>query len=407
MADGRERWRAGSRDRSGGGVDRNEKSLPPHKRFCYKDFAMELSTPVFPFTAIVGQEQMKQALVLSLINPDIGGVLIRGERGTGKSTAVRALASLLPPISVVSDCHFRCDPEDTGLMCQECLERSHQGESLAAIQEPMRVVDLPLGATEEMVLGTLNIEQAVRQGEKTFEPGLLARAHRGFLYVDEVNLLPDHLVDILLDAAAMGVNVVEREGISYSHPSNFILVGTMNPDEGELRPQLQDRFALCAAVQGIKDEEARGQVVTRRLAFEEAPKAFAGKWADKERALARHVLEAKEKVASVDLADKQIAFITRLAAAAGADGHRADIAMAKTAKAMAAYAGRNGVTQQEIMAAARLVLPHRLRLDPAEETSPQDKIEQVLEKVRQDDKTPPEKPAAKVEVKKNPKVQAH
>ncbi|MGD8253221.1 MAG: ATP-binding protein [Syntrophobacterales bacterium] len=368
---------------------------------------MELSTPVFPFTAIVGQEEMKQALVLSLINPDIGGVLIRGERGTGKSTAVRALASLLPPISVVAGCSFRCDPADEALMCHECLERSHQGESLAEVQEPMRVVDLPLGATEEMVLGTLNIEQAVRQGEKSFEPGLLARAHRGFLYVDEVNLLPDHLVDILLDAAAMGVNVVEREGISYSHPSNFILVGTMNPDEGELRPQLQDRFALCAAVQGIRDEEARGLVVTRRLAFEEAPRAFAEKWADKERALARHVLEAKEKVVSVDLPDKQISFITRLAAAAGADGHRADIAMAKTAKAMAAYGGRNGVTRQEIMAAARLVLPHRLRLDPAEETSPLEKIEQVLEKVREDDDTLPEKPAAKGEVKKNPKVQVH
>jgi len=265
---------------------------------------MELSTPVFPFTAIVGQEEMKQALVLSLINPDIGGVLIRGERGTGKSTAVRALASLLPPISVVAGCSFRCDPEDEALMCHQCLERSHQGESLAAAQEPMRVVDLPLGATEEMVLGTLNIEQAVRQGEKSFEPGLLARAHRGFLYVDEVNLLPDHLVDILLDAAAMGVNVVEREGISYSHPSKFILVGTMNPDEGELRPQLQDRFALCAAVQGIKDEEARGQVVRRRLVFEESPQIFAKQWSEKERDLAHHILEAKDRVAKVELPDK-------------------------------------------------------------------------------------------------------
>jgi Mg-chelatase subunit ChlI len=344
---------------------------------------MALSTSVFPFTAIVGQEEMKQALVLSLINPDIGGVLIRGERGTGKSTAVRALASLLPPISVVA------------------VERSHQGESLAAAQEPMRVVDLPLGATEEMVLGTLNIEHAVRQGEKSFEPGLLARAHRGFLYVDEVNLLPDHLVDILLDAAAMGVNVVEREGISYSHPSKFILVGTMNPDEGELRPQLQDRFALCAAVQGIKDEEARGQVVTRRLAFEEAPQAFAEKWAEKERSLARHVLEAKEKVVSVDLPDKQISFITKLAAIAGTDGHRADIAIAKAAIAMAAYSGRNGVTQQEIMAAARLVLPHRVRLDPAEELTPLEKIEQVLGKVREVDETTPEEPAERIEIKKN------
>jgi Mg-chelatase subunit ChlI len=362
---------------------------------------MKLSIPVFPFTAIVGQEEMKQALVLSLINPDIGGVLIRGERGTGKSTAVRALASLLPPIAVVAGCPFRCDPEDTALMCQECLERSHLGEPLAAVQEPMRVVDLPLGATEEMVLGTLNIEQAVRQGEKSFEPGLLARAHRGFLYVDEVNLLPDHLVDILLDAAAMGVNVVEREGISYNHPSKFILVGTMNPDEGELRPQLQDRFALCAAVQGIKDEEARGQVVRRRLAFEESPQTFAKQWSEKERDLAQHILEAKERVARVELPERQIALISRLAAVAGTDGHRADIAIAKAAMAMAAYAGRNGVTQQEIMAAARLVLPHRVRLDPAEERTPLEKIEQVLEKVCEVDETTPEEPAERIEIKKN------
>ena len=362
---------------------------------------MELSTPVFPFTAIVGQEQMKQALVLSLINPDIGGVLVRGERGTGKSTAVRALASLLPPISVVADCSFRCDSEDAALMCQECLQRFRQGQPLPAVQEPMRVVDLPLGATEEMVLGTLNIEQAVRQGEKSFEPGLLARAHRGFLYVDEVNLLPDHLVDILLDAAAMGVNVVEREGISYTHPSKFILVGTMNPDEGELRPQLQDRFALCAAVEGIKEEEARNQVVTRRLAFEESPQEFVQDWSKKEKELAHHIVEAKKSLAEVQLPERQIAFITRLAAVAGTDGHRADIAMAKAAKAMAAYGGRIQVTLQEVMAAARLVLPHRLRLDPAQEITPLERIEQVLDKVREVDETTPEEPTEKVEIKKN------
>jgi Mg-chelatase subunit ChlI len=362
---------------------------------------MELYTPVFPFTAIVGQAQMKQALVLSLINPDIGGVLIRGERGTGKSTAVRALASLLPPIAVVADCPFRCAPTDTSLMCFECLQRYRQGEQLPAVQERMRVVELPLGATEEMVLGTLNIEHAVRRGEKSFEPGLLAKAHRGFLYVDEVNLLPDHLVDILLDAAAMGVNLVEREGISYSHPSRFILVGTMNPDEGELRPQLQDRFALCATVRGIEDEHGRGQVVTRRLSFEEFPKEFVRQWQEKEEALAAHILEAKETVARVMLSEKQIAFITRLSVAARADGHRADIAMAKAAKAMAAYAGRNGVTQQEIIAAARLVLPHRLRLDPAQEMTPLEKIEQVLDRVRESDEAVPEEPVERVEIKKN------
>jgi Mg-chelatase subunit ChlI len=368
---------------------------------------MELSTPVFPFTAIVGQEQMKQALVLSLIHPDIGGVLIRGERGTGKSTAVRALANLLPPIAVVVGCLFRCDPRDPSLMCQQCLESRSKGETLPVEEVPMRVVDLPLGATEEMVLGTLNIEEAVRRGKKSFEPGLLARAHRGILYVDEVNLLPDHLVDILLDAAAMGVNMVEREGISYSHPSSFILVGTMNPEEGELRPQLQDRFALCAAVTGIKDEEARRRVVTRRLEFEESPRAFAENWDRRERALARHVLESQEKLGSVTLPAKQLASITRVAAIAGADGHRADIAMAKTAKAMAAYAGRDRVTYQEVIAAAHLVLPHRLRIDPTKEISPREKIEQVLEKVREADQAATEEPIKRKEVKKNPVAEAH
>ncbi|MFP3869637.1 MAG: ATP-binding protein [Syntrophobacteria bacterium] len=361
---------------------------------------MELSVPVFPFTAIVGQEQMKQALVLSLVHPDIGGVLIRGERGTGKSTAVRALASLLPPIPVVAGCPFRCHPTDRALMCHQCLERYLQGEALSVAQDSMKVVDLPLGSTEEMVLGTLNIEQAVRQGERSFQPGLLARAHRGFLYVDEVNLLPDHLVDILLDAAAMGVNVVEREGISFSHPSKFILVGTMNPDEGELRPQLQDRFALCAQVRGIKDEEARRQVVARRLAFEQSARAFAEQWLDQEQSLASHILEAQKRLDSIILPETQLALITRMASVFRADGHRADIAMAKTSMAMAAYVGRNRVTNQDVMHAARLVLPHRLRLDPAEELSPAEKIEQLLEKIQEMEEAAMEEPARKAEVKK-------
>jgi Mg-chelatase subunit ChlI len=367
---------------------------------------MELSTPVFPFTAVVGQEQMKQALVLSLIHPEIGGVLVRGERGTGKSTAVRALASLMPPLSVVSDCPFNCDPINPALMCRDCFQRYREGEKLPETQERRRVVDLPLGATEEMVLGTLNIEQAVRRGEKSFQPGLLARAHRGFLYVYEVNLLPDHLVDVLLDAAAMGVNLVEREGISFSHPSKFILVGTMNPDEGELRPQLQDRFALCAQVRGIKDEEARRQVVLRRLAFEASPRSFAQRWAEQERALAGRIVEAQKRLAGVRLPEKQLSSITRLAAMAGTDGHRADIAMAKASTAIAAYAGIATVTQQEVHAAARLALPHRLHLEDAEDLSPQEKVEQVLERIRDMDETSVEEPAEKVEVKKKPTAEA-
>jgi len=350
---------------------------------------------------------MKQALVLSLIYPEIGGVLIRGERGTGKSTAVRALASLLPPVPVVADCLFRCHPKDPSLMCQRCLERYQRHESMPTAQERMKVVDLPLGATEEMVLGTLDIEQAVRQGEKAFQPGLLARAHRGFLYVDEVNLLPDHLVDILLDVAAMGVNVVEREGISYSHPSKFILVGTMNPDEGELRPQLQDRFSLCAEVTGIDDENLRCEVVARCLSFERAPQAFYSQWRQKEQALVNHILEAKERVARVELSSKSLAAISRLAVMAGTDGHRADIAMAKTATALAAYAGLNEVTLREVATAAQLVLPHRLRIDPADEQSPLEKIDQVLEKVIEVEESTLEKPQASVRLKKNSQAEAH
>ncbi len=231
----------------------------------------------YPFTAIVGQEKMKKALVLNLINPKVGGVLIRGEKGTAKSTAVRALASLLPEIEVVEGCKFKCNPSHANELCEECLGKLNAG-TLRISPVKMKVVDLPVSATEDRVVGTLDIEHAIKKGEKRFEPGVLAMAHRGILYVDEINLLDDHLVDVLLDSAAMGVNTIEREGISYTHPANFVLVGTMNPEEGELRPQLLDRFGLCVDIKGISDVSRRVELIKYRLSYEADPEAFAANW---------------------------------------------------------------------------------------------------------------------------------
>jgi len=249
---------------------------------------------VFPFTAIVGQERMKRALILNAISPMIGGVLIRGERGTGKSTAARALADLLPEITVVSDCPFGCNPDDGDQLCDLCRERLAKGEELPRTRRRTRFVNLPVSATEDRVVGTLDIERAIKTGEKHFEPGVLAAANRGLLYVDEVNLLDDHVVDLLLDSAAMGVNVVEREGISFSHPSRFILVGTMNPEEGELRPQLLDRFALCVDIGGISDPNARVDILERRVRYERDPEEFCESWCDVEDVLTRRIREAQE-----------------------------------------------------------------------------------------------------------------
>src|SRR5512142_78010 len=248
--------------------------------------------PVFPFTAIVGQDRMKRALVLNAINPLIGGVLIRGERGTAKSTAVRALAALLPEIAVVADCRFSCDPSNSHY-CDECAMRLAAGEVLPVRRRKVRLVDLPVSATEDRVVGTLDIETAIKKGEKKFEPGVLAAANRGILYVDEVNLLDDHVVDLLLDSAAMGVNVVEREGISFQHPAQFVLVGTMNPEEGELRPQLLDRFGLAVEIRGIPDAAARVEIIERRLAYEQDPDAFQTEWATAEAKLSTEIEAAR------------------------------------------------------------------------------------------------------------------
>ena len=248
---------------------------------------MQTGRNVFPFTAIVGQDLMKQALILNAINPAIGGVLIRGEKGTAKSTAVRSLTKLLPGLDVVADCRYGCPPDDADLQCSECTVRVESGETLPRGRRRMRVVELPINASEDRVVGAIDIEAAIKRGEKEFEPGVLAEANRNILYVDEVNLLDDHIVDVLLDAAAMGQNTVEREGVSVSHPSRFILVGTMNPEEGELRPQLLDRFGLCVDVEGIRDVRQRVEIVERREAFEEDPTAFAARFEPAETARRR------------------------------------------------------------------------------------------------------------------------
>ena len=320
----------------------------------------------FPFSAIVGQETLKSALLLNAVDARVGGVLIRGEKGTAKSTAVRALASILPPIDVVADCRFGCDPGEPALWCDECRGRRDDGP-LPKDTRLSRIVDLPVSATEDRLVGTLDFEVALKQGERSFHPGLLARANRGILYVDEVNLLDDHLVDTLLDAAAMGVNTVEREGISYQHPARFILVGTMNPEEGDIRPQLLDRFGLCVEVEAVREPEARVEIVRRRHAFEEDPGGFARKWEDAEQDLMTKLKHARLRVSGVKVSDEILYAIADLSIRAQVDGHRADSVMARAAAANAAWEGRTEVTLADVERVAPLVLAHRLRRTPLSE----------------------------------------
>ncbi|HIE11878.1 MAG TPA: magnesium chelatase ATPase subunit I [Desulfotomaculum sp.] len=322
---------------------------------------------IFPFTALVGQEEMKKALILNAVNPRLGGVLIRGEKGTAKSTAVRGLASLLPEISVVAGCPFNCDPDDVTTMCAGCRERLEAGGELPAAARKMRVAELPVSATEDRVVGTLDIEHAIKKGEKRFEPGVLAEANRGILYVDEVNLLDDHVVDVLLDAAAMGVNTVEREGVSFTHPAQFILVGTMNPEEGELRPQLLDRFGLCVNITGVNDPALRVEIVKRRVAFEEDPAGFAALWQEEQRRLRERIVAARRILPQVEISDEMLLLIARTAIEMGVDGHRADLVMMKAAKTNAALEGRLGVIEEDVKATANFALLHRMRRKPFEE----------------------------------------
>ena len=325
-------------------------------------------TPIFPFTAIVGQKRMKRALILNAVYPQIGGVLIRGERGTAKSTAARALAALLPEIDVIADCPFSCDPDRPESWCTACLERHGNGNAPPRLRRRTRFVDLPVSATEDRVVGTLDIERAIQEGERHFEPGVLAAANRGVLYVDEVNLLDDHVVDLLLDAAAMGVNVVEREGISFSHPARFILIGTMNPEEGNLRPQLLDRFALCVDIRGIPDPAARMLIMERNLAYESDPDGFCAEWAPREEALSREIAQARRRLPQVRHSRADLASIATLMSEMGVDGHRADLVVLKAARTHAAFEGLTRLTDEDILLAAELALPHRLRRHPLQES---------------------------------------
>ncbi|MFE6618736.1 putative cobaltochelatase [Streptomyces sp. NPDC057740] len=339
-----------------------------------------MSTP-FPFTAVVGQDDLRLALLLNAVSPAVGGVLVRGEKGTAKSTAVRALSALMPEVPVVAGCRFSCDPGRPDL---ECPDGPH--EPGAAVERPARMVELPVGASEDRLVGALDIERALAEGVKAFEPGLLADAHRGILYVDEVNLLHDHLVDLLLDAAAMGASYVEREGVSVRHASKFLLVGTMNPEEGELRPQLLDRFGLTVEVAASREPDQRVEVVRRRLAYDDDPAGFAARWADDEAEVRGRIAAARELLPSVRLGDGALRQIAATCAAFEVDGMRADIVMARTATALAAWAGRTDVLAEDVRQAALLALPHRRRRNPFDAPGlDEDKLDETLQEFAGDD----------------------
>jgi Mg-chelatase subunit ChlI len=320
--------------------------------------------PVYPFTAIVGQERMKRSLILNAVDPRIGGVLIRGERGTGKSTAARAMAALLPKIEVFSDSPFNDDPNAPYSWSDWVKERVEAGTELSTEKRQIRFIDLPVSATEDRVVGTLDIEKAIQKGERHFEPGVLAAANRGLLYIDEVNLLDDHVVDLLLDSAAMGVNIVEREGISFSHPARFILVGTMNPEEGDLRPQLLDRFALSVEIHGIRNARERVLIMQRHLGFESDSDGFRQQWLDREEELSRKIEYARTLVNDVSYTNRDLLSIAALTSSLNVDGHRADLVILKTARAHAAFEGRLSITDRDIALAAELALPHRIKRGP-------------------------------------------
>ena len=322
---------------------------------------------VFPFTRIVGQDDMKRALMLNVIDPGIGGVLIKGEKGTAKSTTVRSMNAILPFREVVSGCPFRCEYGRADRYCPYCKEKLEKGEKLEPEKVRMRVIDLPLSATEDRVSGTLDLEHVLKTGEKKFEPGVLAAANGNILYVDEVNLLDDHLVDLLLDSAAMGVNYVEREGVSFTHPARFVLIGTMNPEEGDLRPQLLDRFGLSLDIRGERDVAKRAEVVKRRVEYDLDPEKYIEKAQKELDEACEKLTKARELLPKVVADDSIVEMIVSVTIHFGVDGHRADITMMKAAKANAALEGRTNVTKEDIKATAELVLAHRLKRRPFEE----------------------------------------
>lgn len=328
----------------------------------------------FPFSAIVGQDEMKTALLIAAVEPRIGGVMVFGDRGTGKSTAARALAALLPPIAVVADCRYGCEPARPHACPDPCASRK-------TAKQPVPFVDLPLGATEDRVLGALDLERALRSGEKAFEPGLLAKAHRGFLYVDEINLLEDHLVDLLLDAAASGENLVEREGLSVRHAARFVLIGSGNPEEGELRPQLLDRFGLSVEVRTPEAIEERVEIMRRCGAQEVDPEGFAEQWRAEDAAILKQIAAAQKRLPAMEVPEEVLNDAARLCAAVKADGLRGELTLMRAAKAQAALSGTRKVGRKHLLAVAPMALRHRLRRDVLDETGSTARIERAVEEL--------------------------
>ena len=346
-----------------------------------EDSNPESIRPIFPFTAIIGQEEMKLSLILNVIDPKIGGVMIMGDRGTGKSTAVRALVDLLPEIIVVSDDAFNSDPEDPEYMSDFVREKIQNNEPLLTNKKKIPMVDLPLGATEDRVCGTIDLEKALTEGVKAFEPGLLAQANRGILYVDEVNLLDDHLVDVLLDAAASGWNTVEREGISMSHPARFILIGSGNPEEGELRPQLLDRFGLHAQIGTVQDPELRVQIVEQRAAFDASPLSFRQRYQTQQEELTNLLCSARERLNTIQIETDLRIKISQVCATLNIDGLRGDIVTNRAAKALTCFEARQQVTPNDIFRVIPLCLRHRLRKDPLETIDSGEKVRETVQQI--------------------------
>lgn len=332
----------------------------------------------FPFSAIVGQDEMKRAILVAAVDPGIGGVLVFGDRGTGKSTAVRALAALLPPMLATVGCRYHCDPAAPPGGCDACATLKAGKTKPKSHSVPVPVVDLPLGATEDRVVGALDLQRALADGVKAFEPGLLARAHRGFLYIDEVNLLEDHLVDLLIDVAASGENVVEREGLSVRHPARFVLVGSGNPEEGELRPQLLDRFGLSVEVSTPTDLAARIEVVRRRDAFERDPVAFTAAWAKEDTKIRKRIVAGRTLLPEVVVSDAVLEQVARLCMALGTDGLRGELTVMRAARALAAYEGVQAVTLDHVRRVAPPALRHRLRRDPLDDAGSSVRVEKAL-----------------------------
>jgi magnesium chelatase subunit I len=341
---------------------------------------MQKPRPVFPFSAIVGQEEMKLALLIAAVDPAVGGVLVFGDRGTGKSTAVRALAALLPAMQAVADCRYGCDPGDEAAWCAECQARGAQG-LLPSVSIRVPVVDLPLGATEDRVLGALDLERALASGEKAFEPGLLARAHRGFLYIDEVNLLEDHIVDLLLDVAASGENVVEREGLSVRHPARFVLIGSGNPEEGELRPQLLDRFGLSVEVTTPADLPTRIEVVRRRDAFDRDGAGFVAAWAAADGEIRQQILDARDRLSTVAMPDAVLERAAGLCLKLGTDGLRGELTLMRAARALASLEGAEAADDGHLRRIAAPALRHRLRRNPLDESVSTTRVDRAVAEI--------------------------